>query len=490
MRDSISGAELLRAWVMAKTNDPDLSLVTFARSVGMGYDQTRLRLHRARLKYGRHGEGLPEYGADLRPAGPGPAESGPAGDLPAGLIGDQVKTDQDGNGLTLESGFGQRITTLGALLEYAQVNLDEWKVERWVINKWEVGAKDSNGAVVVTPLIQVKAWLQRVQPLEISPVIKPMALTVNPVAGPQPASRPGALGAAGLRVALILPDPQIGFNKNMITGALEPFHDRLALDVALQVARSNHFDDIIWLGDLLDLPDWSDKFTRSPEFYFHTQSAIIEAAWWLGQFRLAQPRARLVVIEGNHEKRLREAAANHLAAGYALRPANEIALPPALSVPRLLGLGDLEAEWVGGYPKVKYWLNDSLAAIHGSVVRGGPGDTAKAVIGNSSHSVIFGHIHRIERASRTQDTHQGQAVITAISPGCLCRLDYVVPGHEPGQHWQQGIGVAYYNPDNGYHALESIMIDQGQAVWAGQVYQGKDRLPALIKDSGWAQFRV
>ncbi|MCR4323186.1 MAG: hypothetical protein NUV61_03830 [Candidatus Azambacteria bacterium] len=36
-----------------------------------------------------------------------------------------------------------------------------WMVERWVCNKWEVGAKDSNKKIKVTPLFQVKAWLIR-----------------------------------------------------------------------------------------------------------------------------------------------------------------------------------------------------------------------------------------------------------------------------------------------------------------------------------------
>lgn len=55
------------------------------------------------------------------------------------------------------------VRTLDELLEFMEVDLDVWEVERHVINKWEVGAKDANSEVQVTPLYQVKAWLRRKQ---------------------------------------------------------------------------------------------------------------------------------------------------------------------------------------------------------------------------------------------------------------------------------------------------------------------------------------
>lgn len=54
-----------------------------------------------------------------------------------------------------------RITSLDDLIAATEVDLDVWEVERYTVNKWEVGAKDSNGDIVVEPLFQVKAWLRR-----------------------------------------------------------------------------------------------------------------------------------------------------------------------------------------------------------------------------------------------------------------------------------------------------------------------------------------
>lgn len=54
-----------------------------------------------------------------------------------------------------------RIHTLEQLVEYCEINTAEWDVERFVVNKWEVGAKDNEGSIKVEPLFQVKAWLKK-----------------------------------------------------------------------------------------------------------------------------------------------------------------------------------------------------------------------------------------------------------------------------------------------------------------------------------------
>ncbi|MEK7500260.1 MAG: hypothetical protein AAB649_06710, partial [Patescibacteria group bacterium] len=58
-----------------------------------------------------------------------------------------------------------RIHTLEQLVEYANIDLEVWLVEKLVINKWEVGAKVGE-ALEVTPLFQVKAFLVRKKAVE------------------------------------------------------------------------------------------------------------------------------------------------------------------------------------------------------------------------------------------------------------------------------------------------------------------------------------
>jgi len=67
----------------------------------------------------------------------------------------------------------KRIMTLEDLLEAAKVDMTKWYVERTVINKWEVGAKNAEGEIVVEPLWQVKAWLKPITPLgDVSEIIQ------------------------------------------------------------------------------------------------------------------------------------------------------------------------------------------------------------------------------------------------------------------------------------------------------------------------------
>lgn len=56
---------------------------------------------------------------------------------------------------------GTPIHTLEELLTHCKVDTSVWDVERFVVNKWEVGAKGNDGLVAVTPLFQVKATLKR-----------------------------------------------------------------------------------------------------------------------------------------------------------------------------------------------------------------------------------------------------------------------------------------------------------------------------------------
>ncbi len=53
------------------------------------------------------------------------------------------------------------IRTLEDLLAFAKVDTAVWEVERHTINKWEVGAKDKEKRVRVTPLYQIKVWLRK-----------------------------------------------------------------------------------------------------------------------------------------------------------------------------------------------------------------------------------------------------------------------------------------------------------------------------------------
>lgn len=414
---------------------------------------------------------------------------------------ESVKVRSQDNYLEIEANR-KRIVSLDDLLAAANVDLEVWKVDRYIINKWEVGAKtarrqiewkdgqivegflDDPGKLEVEPLFQIKIYLIRRIPVEITPVIKPIEITISNV---QPEFVKSNIRYNEFKRALIVPDIQVGFSRDLFTNSIDPFHDRRALDIVLQFAQLFSFDKIVFLGDLLDLPDWTDKFIRSPAFYFNTQPAVIELSWWLSKFRAAAPSAEIYALEGNHDLRMTTALQAHLNAAYQLRPADEISLPPSLSVERLLSLSSLDIKYIAGYPDNEVWLNDRLRLIHGSIVRSNPGETAKAVVADSDVSTIFGHIHRIERAARTIINRNGSRTITALSPGCLCRLDSVVPGNTKNQDWQQGFAIVTYNDTSNkeFASIDAIEIQDGMTVYAGEVFESRESLEQLRAETNW-----
>ena len=73
---------------------------------------------------------------------------------------EEVTQDKKGNTNTVTS-KSVRIKTLEDLIKHCCIDLEEWEIERHIVNKWEVGAKNNKNDLIVAPLYQVKAWLKR-----------------------------------------------------------------------------------------------------------------------------------------------------------------------------------------------------------------------------------------------------------------------------------------------------------------------------------------
>jgi len=68
--------------------------------------------------------------------------------------------EQKGNKAEYTFTTPKRIVSKDDLVEHCDIDLSQWEIERMICNKWEVGAKDSEGVINVTPLFQVKVWLK------------------------------------------------------------------------------------------------------------------------------------------------------------------------------------------------------------------------------------------------------------------------------------------------------------------------------------------
>lgn len=369
-----------------------------------------------------------------------------------------------------------RIGRLAELLEKNGIDPAEiGKIDKVRLTEWQGFYKNAEGhaetvdmesqSIILTPI-----WAEGPK----FPIVNAADPTViNPV------SRRRPLRDVGSKYAVILPDPQIGYRQDMVTGELDPFHDVDAMNVALQIVQDVQPDLIVNIGDFLDLPSFS-KYKQEPTFQRTTQAAVNTGHTWLGEQRSNAPDAEIILFQGNHDIRLEDQIMNHLAAAYGLQRANLPEEWPVLSVPYLLRLEELGVQYIDGYPANSYWVNDRLVCIHGSKVRS-TGSTAAAEVDDERVSVIFGHIHRIEQHFKTRNVRGGVRINSATSPGCLSRIDGAVPSTKGGtdsfgrplkryENWQQGIAVVQYDEGDSPFSIELVPIFSGTATWRGEHY--------------------
>lgn len=278
----------------------------------------------------------------------------------------------------------------------------------------------------------------------------------------------------GFETAVILPDPQIGYRVKS-DGTLAPFHDEAAMSVALRIAKSVRPHQIINLGDYLDLPAMS-KYRQEQAFAHTTQAAIDRGHEFLAQQR--EITDRIVVLEGNHDARLRYYINDNARAAFGLKRAQKTEEWPVMSVPYLMRFEELGVEYVEGYPSGYYQVNDNLICIHGVYTQ--PDKT----ISEENVSTFQGHLHRFFHKEKTTRTAKGAFTRGVYSPGCLCRVDGSVPSMRSGttsdgsvtptvEDWQQGIAVVHYEPEGEQrYFVDMIRIKDGTAIYRGKVYRG------------------
>jgi len=369
---------------------------------------------------------------------------------------------------------GLSIKTLDDLLKVAHVDKKEWYVTSWRANAWETAHKVRDTIRKVT-LHQVKANLERrieatyrpAEPARVIPKIDHPARKSN------------------LKQAVIVPDLQAGFAWRNRYTYLEPMHDRKAMDAVLRFIREVNPHYVVLLGDMVDFAPWSTRFPRKPEYKQTTQPTIDELYWWLAEIRSSAPGAKIVYMAGNHEERMQKAMVEKLSEATYLTKVFEES--PALSIRNLLRLDDLDIEYVGPYG-ADWWLWDRIRITHGNKVRSGGGATAMAIAKTARWSEVYGHVHKVEMMQKTFHGPFGRNVITAMSPGCLCRVDGTVPGVSLSPDWQQGCGVATLDEKTEQVHMQVLPIYDGSLVYDGRVIEGQDPAEQIAFETGWKQF--
>jgi predicted phosphodiesterase len=343
------------------------------------------------------------------------------------------------------------------------------------ISFYQQASKNADKEVVVTDLMGIQitpVWADGPEWPVVQPakprVMKPLKSTAKRV--------------ENYKVAVVLPDPQIGYRR--FGDELDPFHDEDAMNVAIQimayVQKTEGIDTVVNLGDFLDLPA-NGTFEQEQSFADTTQHAIDRGYEFLVTQRAAAPDAEIHLLEGNHDRRMQKFIVRNALAAFGLKRAAQPDSWPVMSLPNLLRLDELGVNYIDAYPTGVVWLNDRLRCIHGNKVRSG-GSTAVAYTNDTPHiSTISGHTHRIEVQHRTTFDANGPIRSVAASPGCLCRTNGAVPSANGStgvsglpainyENWQQGLLVIHYKPGDGDFFIEMVNIVDGRTIWRGKEF--------------------
>jgi len=277
------------------------------------------------------------------------------------------------------------------------------------------------------------------------------------------------------KLALKGADTQIGFRR-LADGSLDPFHDEAAMGVFIQAATQLQPDKIQILGDFLDLAS-QGRFAQEASFAQTTQEALNAGHLFLAKLRAACPDAEIVVIEGNHDKRMQNFIEANAVAAFGLKRAGLPESWPVMSLPYLLRLDELNVQYVDAYPAATDWDNGTTRNIHGTKANSRGSTTSQYVFELPHLNTWAGHTHRVEITYRSVMGARGEAVESySANPGCLCRVDGAVPSVNGAigadgtaarivENWQQGFGLAYYNDTESWPAV--YRIRNGVALMGG-----------------------
>src|SRR5690606_7221999 len=175
------------------------------------------------------------------------------------------------------------------------------------------------------------------------PVIRHATPVLFPVV-----DRPARPARDGLKLSLKCADTQIGF-RILSDGTIEEFHDWSAMEVFVEVCRREQPESIVILGDFLDLPSQS-RWAQEAGFARTTQMALDAGYLFLSMLRSAVPDAQIILVEGNHDKRMQTFIETNALAAFGRRRGGMPKEWPVMSLQNLLRLDELRVEYMDAYP--------------------------------------------------------------------------------------------------------------------------------------------
>jgi len=211
-----------------------------------------------------------------------------------------------------------RIVTEEQLLLIYNISLDDWEVEKKVINTWEVGAKTPDGTLAVTPLFQIKIWLKSKKPirtlddirLEFKEDLKLLSPSIAPIKYPTPVTGDPKLlelNIFDLHFGKICWSEETGQEYNLQVAA-ETF--RACIDYFINTAQVYSIERILFpIGNDFFNSDRSSPYNSTTKGTPQEEDARWQKTFRTGRQLLVEAVNRLqnlapvdiVMVPGNHD---------------------------------------------------------------------------------------------------------------------------------------------------------------------------------------------
>ena len=204
-----------------------------------------------------------------------------------------------------------------------------------------------------------------------------------------------------------------------------PFHDKQALEIALNHGRDQGCTDVILNGDFNDFFSLSYFKRDVTTTWFKEELEISRSI--LSAIRGLFPDGKIVFQPGNHGERLES---------YLMCRAPELLGIQEFDIRTLLHLDDLGIQYVGDKRPLKI---DHLYVIHGHEFEGStynPVNPARGYFLRAKTICIGGHYH--QTSEHTEMGLDGK-LISVWSVGCLCQLH---PKYRPINKWNHGFATS------------------------------------------------
>lgn len=227
-----------------------------------------------------------------------------------------------------------------------------------------------------------------------------------------------------------------------------PFTDMDAFEAAHKLVVDGDFDKIVLLGDLLDLPEWTTRFTVDPKVLQRTQSDIQQLSQMLLALRCAAgDEAEIIALEGNHDLRFGTMMKNNLPQGFSLKTIKGTSIA---SLRTYVDFDSMGVEYIEGYPEADYRIDDFTVATHGNKV-GGPGATAPKMH-RPEDNIVCGHSHRTELVYFKQNRW-------VLNSGFMGTNNGELPGSRKRNDWTVAVGIIESYPD---HSVPRVLMFDGK----------------------------